>query len=315
MAELILSDNQKVKNSSLSLAHKKLEINDAAFLSLTGAHSALHTTLLNDFKLSSRKTAMHFILNGHTHFTQNSKIPPASFIGDKCNLMLIQPYETVQTMCFKGDFKMASFYIDLDKFISLLGVAIEAIPDNFKKAILKDSCSCNNFEWSPPVYNIIMQLLLVDTTHSAARLFAECKMLELLSILLQSKNCDTTSKINIRNVDKEKIQYACEILLRNLNNPPSLQQLARYVATNEFFLKKAFKEIYGKPVYQYVFQRKMEKAMEYIMMSKIPISEIGSHLGYEDASAFTRAFCRYFNQKPTDVRRFSSTLEFYSVSA
>ena len=198
---------------------------------------------------------------------------------------------------------MASFYINLDKFFSLLDSAAEAMPKGFLKSAEKNLCSCNKYQWNPDAYRVIMQLLHDPKLGTAAPLLLESRMLELVAILLKSQQCDVVERISITRRDVEKIHHAVDILLQQMQRPPSLAQLARSVGTNEFTLKKGFREVYNRSAYQYLLQRRMEKGMEELMKTNTPIAEIGWELGYEDPSAFTRAFSRYFCLTPSSVRR------------
>ena len=303
MNELTLSDGFTANEKGLHLHHNSLEVSDSAFLMFTQLQSNESVTLTNHFKPEMRQAALHFIVNGQTNFTQNNRTAPADFGGDKINLMLIQPHETIQRMSAKGEFLMASFYIDLQHFITLLDAAIDTLPVKFQKAIWKNVCSCNNYKWSPAVYRIISQIAIAIREKTATPLFMETKMLELLTILPEAEICDYYAQISVSKSDLEKIIAAHDYLLADLSNTPSLQRLARKVGTNEFVLKKGFREYYGKPVYQYAVQRKMEKALQYLTTTHQQVSDIGMLVGYEDASAFTRTFKKVFNQLPTDVRR------------
>lgn len=296
-----LTNNIVIDEKGLQVKHTKHSLNNSAFVALTRSFSQHQIVLQDSFQYDHRYAAMHFIFNGRTIFTQNGLVPPADFSGDKCNLMLIQPNPTSQTISAKGNFAMASFYIELSYFIKLLNLAIEALPEKFQRAIYKNVCSCNNFRWSPQAYYIINQLLNVNIETS--KLFMESKMLELIAVLLETEHCDYYSNITLSKSDIEKIYYVHEYLLTDISRCYTLDQLARKAGTNEFVLKKGFREIFGKPVYQYLLQRRMEKAMDLLLSTHLPVREIAMLVGYEDASAFTRAFKRVFSLLPAMVRK------------
>ncbi|MGE3802366.1 MAG: helix-turn-helix transcriptional regulator [Candidatus Kapaibacterium sp.] len=303
MKEIVLN-NQVVGEENVSpFFHQQMKVNDESQLTLTRVRSDEPIRLLNSFTFKERMAALHFIVNTEARFSQEDLVPPAYFKGDKCNLMILQPHQTAQTISGKGDMMMASFYINLDKFFSLLDSAAEAMPKGFLKSAEKNSCSCNEYQWNPDAYRVIMQILHDPTLGSATPLLLESRMLELVAILLKSRQCDVVEKISITRSDVEKIHHAADLLLQQMKCPPSLAQLARSVGTNEFTLKKGFREVYNRSAYQYLLQRRMEKGMEALMATNTPIAEIGWELGYEDPSAFTRAFARYFCLTPSSVRR------------
>ncbi|QQS28959.1 MAG: helix-turn-helix transcriptional regulator [Sphingobacteriales bacterium] len=302
-----LRDNTNIDRNGLRVRHENFQIGSSASITLTKSCSYEKVILEHSFHSDMRKAALHFIFNGQTSFTQGDSVPPANFGGDKCNLMIIQPNPTVQKLTAKGDVLMASFYIELSRFISLLDIAIEALPEKFQRAIYKNVCSCNNFKWTPRAYYAVSQLLNVNDQTTSSKLFMESKMLELIAILLETEHCDYYSNITITKSDIDKIYFVQGRILSDLSSCFTHEQLARLAGTNEFVLKKGFREVFGKPVYQYLLQKRMEKAMDLLLTTHMQVSEIALLVGYEDASAFIRAFKRVFNTLPMMVRKNSFT--------
>lgn len=304
---ILLGNKTTINENGLQVLHSTHLFRNSASLTLTKSYSHEQIILQKQFQANQRQVALHFILNGQTSFVQGNFVPPAHFSGDKCNLMLIQPHTTVQIMSAKGDFLMASFYIDLNHFINLLNSAAEALPEKFQRAVYKNVCSCNNFRWTPQAYYIINQLLKINNDLITCNLFIESKMLELIALLLEAEHCDYYSNITLNKSDIEKIHFVKEYLLTDISICYTLEQLAHMAGTNEFVLKKGFREIFGKPVYQYLLQKRMEKAMELLLTTRLQVAEIALIVGYDDASAFTRAFKRVFNLLPAIVRRNSTS--------
>lgn len=300
---IALTDKTAINENGLQVRHSRHLFRNGASLILTKSFSTEYVTLQNHFHADQRQAALHFIFNGQTSFIQSDLVPPAHFSGDKCNLMLIQPNATMQTMAAKGDFVMASFYIELNQFISLLNSAAEALPEKFQRAVYKNVCSCNNFKWTPQAYYVINQLLNANTGLVTSNLFMESKMLELIAVLLETEHCDYFSNITVTKSDIEKIYFIRDCMMSDISACFTLEQLARQAGTNEFVLKKGFRQVYGKPVYQYLLQKRMEKAMDLLLTTPKQVSEIAMLVGYEDASAFTRAFKRVFNLLPHMVRK------------
>lgn len=300
---IILSNKTSIDEKGLQVRHQQIDIGANASLTLTKSFSHQQIFLKNRFQSNERKAALHFIFNGQTSFTQNDSVPPANFGGDKCNLMIVQPNPTLQIMSAKGDFLMASFYIELNQFIYLLNSAIESLPEKFQRAIYKNVCSCNNFRWTPKAYYVVSQLLNISSDIKTNELFIESKMLELIAILLETEQCDYYSNITVTKSDREKIYFIHECIMSDISVCLTHNQLARMASTNEFVLKKGFREIFGKPLYQYLLQKRMEKAMELLLTTQLQVSEISILVGYEDASAFTRAFKRVFGLLPVMVRK------------
>ncbi|KAA9134025.1 helix-turn-helix transcriptional regulator [Marinihelvus fidelis] len=88
------------------------------------------------------------------------------------------------------------------------------------------------------------------------------------------------------------IRRARTILDREYANPPSLPQLARHLGISGTQLKSGFKSMHGTTVGQYTIERRIEAARLLLNENSHSISEIADIVGYQDHSAFTRAFRR-----------------------
>ena len=95
-----------------------------------------------------------------------------------------------------------------------------------------------------------------------------------------------------------KVRAAKEYLLEDLNNSPTIKQIAKHVALNEYNLKTGFKEIYGKTIHSFLKDYKMTKARELILLREYQIAEIADQLGYTNVSHFIDAFKKKFGITP-----------------
>lgn len=101
----------------------------------------------------------------------------------------------------------------------------------------------------------------------------------------------------------EVIHRATTILNREYANPPTLSQLARHLGISETQLKGGFKSLYGTTIRQYVIARRIEAARLLLNENRHSISEIAEIVGYQDPSAFSRAFRRLNGCTPKAWRR------------
>ena len=88
----------------------------------------------------------------------------------------------------------------------------------------------------------------------------------------------------------------------NYQRMPSLHRLALLVGTNECTLKKCFKQSFGPTVFGYLFNLRMEMAVQLLCNTDEPVSTIGYHLGYERQSHFCTAFKRKYGVSPSLFR-------------
>jgi AraC-like DNA-binding protein len=101
----------------------------------------------------------------------------------------------------------------------------------------------------------------------------------------------------------EKIRRARAVLGMEYSNPPPLPKLAQQLGISETRLKSGFKAMTGTTVMQYCIEKRIEAARLLLKENRHSIAEIGSIVGYEDHSAFSRAFRRYSGVSPKEWRR------------
>lgn len=124
-----------------------------------------------------------------------------------------------------------------------------------------------------------------------------------LQILKNSRNLSDQDPLDLDLPCGEKIRRARTILGMEYANPPPLPELARQLGISETRLKNGFKTMNGTTVMQYCIQKRIEAARFLLKENHHSISEIGNIVGYEDHSAFSRAFRRQCGYSPREWRR------------
>jgi AraC-like DNA-binding protein len=83
---------------------------------------------------------------------------------------------------------------------------------------------------------------------------------------------------------------------------PPQRQLAREFALSESTLKRHFKAVYGKTMYEYYLEKKMELAKRLLQERKISVTETAYMLGYEKVSAFISMFKKVHKVSPGSLK-------------
>lgn len=102
---------------------------------------------------------------------------------------------------------------------------------------------------------------------------------------------------------EEKIRRAGIILNREYAHPPALAELARHLGISETQLKSGFRSLNGTTVLQYCIGKRIDAAKLLLHENKHSISEIADIVGYQDHSAFSRAFRRLAGCSPRAWRQ------------
>ena len=105
-------------------------------------------------------------------------------------------------------------------------------------------------------------------------------------------------------VDEEDRQLALRagrILAEHLADPPTIPELARRCATNDFRLKKLFKRVYGLTIYGYVQKLRMEEANRLLRREGLSVGDVARRVGYRHQGHFSRLFHRHYGLYPKEL--------------
>jgi AraC-like DNA-binding protein len=155
---------------------------------------------------------------------------------------------------------------------------------------------------TPIIDMAIHQILDCPYRGSLRRLYLESKTLELiahnLAELVVDKN-GHNSPFTLQSGDIESVREARDVLIRNMENPPSLLELARQVGINKNKLNQGFQQVFGNSVFEYLRIRRLERARELLESKEKNVTEAAFEVGYAQQSNFTKAFKRHFGTNPT----------------
>ena len=93
------------------------------------------------------------------------------------------------------------------------------------------------------------------------------------------------------------------LFISNMTNPPSLIELSNDINLSLKKLKEGFKKIYGKPVYQYLLEYKMELAKKLLSENSYNVNEVSIKLGYSTSSHFITAFKNKYGLTPKNFKK------------
>ena len=181
----------------------------------------------------------------------------------------------------------------------------------FEKSVSNDTAtpmSKVNMPLTDSFSNILYAILRCPLDDRYKELFVKSKTLELLAFQLEQYDQITGASAmaeppkGLKKADIEKMHHAHSIIMENLDSPCSLIDLAHQVGTNEAYLKKHFKEVYGNTVFGYLQQVKMDKAREMLADGKT-VAEVAAYVGYKYPVHFARAFKKYFGYQPNKVKK------------
>ncbi len=81
----------------------------------------------------------------------------------------------------------------------------------------------------------------------------------------------------------------------------SLANISSFSYSNEFKIKKQYKEVYGETIFETIRKKRMNYAKELILSGKLSLSEISYLCGYESYPSFYKSFKKYFSHSPSEI--------------
>jgi AraC-like DNA-binding protein len=149
------------------------------------------------------------------------------------------------------------------------------------------------------LFVVLNQLFSIHLSEASSKLYFQAKTLEILSLYFSTRKPNTESCPFLNDEEAvRKIKHAKEHLLRNMENPPTLKDLARLAGLNEYQLKVGFKEIYGNTVYGFLLDHKLDHSRALLDKGKYQVNQVAYEIGYTNPSHFIAAFRKKFGVTP-----------------
>lgn len=277
---------------------------------LDGLHIAFGDLTLSDKKnvgisIGSPVVKMHFLLLGQTTTLGLNGNDRIAFDCNEHNIIFAPNFKGIYTIEKSIGVKFFEVNMSVDTFLSYLP---EGVPlfSKFSQEIRRGHFSGitpANHCITPQMHFIINDIL--DCTRQGAfkKVYVQAKVTELLLLQLEqmhSAKPETAGKPG--GMNREKMYKAKEIIEANYSHPCSLLDLAHQVGTNDYTLKKGFKEVFGTTVFGFINDLKMERARKLLEDESITINEIANTIGYKNATHFTAAFKKKFGIVPKDLK-------------
>ena len=170
----------------------------------------------------------------------------------------------------------------------------------FELIVEKQDVCCNT-------QSKLYELINCNVTGIARSMYLESVVLYLVyqiqkNNLVFQLNCDTCSFVN-KPSELDKINKAKEFIVNNLDENITIPILSNLVGTNQCYLKKGFKEVTGKTIFEFIQDNRMEKAKHLLQHTNKTIGDIALMTGYASVSSFSQSFKNYFGVTPGGIAK------------
>ena len=100
-----------------------------------------------------------------------------------------------------------------------------------------------------------------------------------------------------------QMRRATELLEAHLHGNIALQKVAEACELSVSHFARAFKQTFRRPPYQWLTERRVDRARDLITNSRLPLADIAARCGFGDQSALNRTFKRIHGLTPGIWRR------------
>jgi len=249
-------------------------------------------------EINSSFIQFHFCLKGQGDFLFNTGNYVFN-VKEEHSILLYNPQRDLPIdLKLQPNTWIIGVVISIKKFHSLFSQDADHIhflsPENSTKKYY------DNGNITPSMAVVLSQILSSNIHESMKALYLKGKVYELLSLYF-NKNEDTDIEQCPFLIDEDnvrKIRLAKEIILKNMSEPPSLQELSEQIGLSLNKLKEGFKQLYGDTVFGYLLNHKMEEARRMLASTNYNVNEVGLRIGYSTSSHFIAAFKKKYGTTP-----------------
>lgn len=156
------------------------------------------------------------------------------------------------------------------------------------------------FRSNEKIDHVIGELYCVDDRIKEP--YFKIKCLELLlffSIYGESK----TESLSLSKKQVDIVENVRNDLINDLENKITIDELANRYCVSKTTLKNCFKEVYGKPIFKWRKEYKLDYACRLIENDEFTISEISKKVGYSSPSKFSHAFKEHVGCTPSEYKK------------
>ncbi|GEM_PF-2098695 len=274
--------------------------------SQTTTQQAVRISMTSDY--FSAHIGIGFMLNGQKNHFLQGWIAPLQIEANQL-IFCYAPIMSGYTEYFANRNTISSgFYLDLALLEQLLQTDPRPQVQALFEPIYKDPSQ--TFLLTATISPAMLTLLNELHSQKSIGLFngfqRRARMYELLHLTVEQiihEHCAKIDQLKLHTSDILKLEQVKTILNENMQKAPSLAQISKQVGLNEYKLKRGFKQINQKTIFQYLTELRMQYAAHLLLHTKQPIVEISQKVGYNNHGHFSAAFREYFAKTPSTFRK------------
>lgn len=294
--------------------HSQANFDEELHFSRFKKHNIIFNTVSNYSHCDDHVGCLSFktILSGEEWYVVNNRriaVRPGQFLtlNDGQNYACSIDQEKVRgfSVFFKKEFAAEVFRNETRKE--------ETILDNPFNADEKSPDFFQTLNYITPTLQLQLTTLLAALENDGFHAMTDEKLVFLLEHLIRSyksdiKRIDRVAAIKPSSKTEiyKRLCVAKDLLHSTFMDQPNLDTLSMTACLSVPQLIRQFKAVFQVTPHQYLVALRLSKAVELLKFSQKPINEITWECGFENVSAFCRAFKTAYGTQPLNYRKASS---------
>lgn len=145
--------------------------------------------------------------------------------------------------------------------------------------------------------------LMADLRQPAAKVYAEAVGLTAALEMVRLQAEQDVQIATAGQLSQSQCRLVLDYIEEQLASDIGLDDLAAIAGLTRFHFSRAFKATFNEPPYQFVISRRVERAKQLLLGTRMSIAQVAATSGFSSASQFGRTCREFVNQSPLTFRR------------
>ena len=254
-------------------------------ISLHFSSEGTHKTL--NVLMNLRSLNCDLTLDTHSDFPSFFKKKKLTLFSAQSYQLHLPPQKTVNLVLLKAKNKLIQNYFNSET---------QQMPTLFST---KEDSFIRHLQSGPHLAESLAYFYSFQNTPVLNRMKLHLEVLKFWNaILFENPSYESTNLLQY-NKNSSAMVLAKDYILRNLDKPLTIAQIARFICQSESSLKRNFKTAHGLTIYQFIQSSRIWKAKELFDTGNYNVKQVAHQIGYSNISHFSKAFKKHLSHTPS----------------
>lgn len=202
--------------------------------------------------------------------------------------------------------EFTSLEVNRPLYLDKIECDLDTVPKRLAK-VLRDIKAEDPFNYRSH-YSIELADIVYQIHHSiyeglSRKLYLEARTLDLFAEVIRLFADDeqpNSRQVLLRKSDIETIVQARDLMLEDLSTSLTIPALAKAVGINTTKLKQGFKMLYNQTINEYIRDKRLAVAKDYILEGHWSIKQVSEKVGYKNYAYFSARFKERYGAVPSE---------------